>query len=397
MFVVPAPGVGDAEAGIEAIWTFVNDGELVATGGIPPSVIAGYELPGFEINEKALADFEAELVDVENQGYKLAGVESFSRHLQALNYAPQQLSTVFDGTWQPDDTYNVWRWMGISVAHWERDNEVRTGNVRSHQELQLAETLESHAQAQGLDTADEKAKIKNGWRHQVFAEVTDATGWSPAEIEVNYGLNESEDALEAAQTVIASLKSKLGLDLAKIDTRAGSVEAAEEEGDENYPEIEPPVSATIVVSPTWSFQEKYYKISEEQTLVEIVFTPGAGAEAGKDFLRVEFPRTIERLIVSPALTYGLVQDEPLADFTFEHFHHALPNGLIGLGENLFVVEDTKYVHIAGRISKSEAAIVFEDQSMQPLETTWRFILVQGDVQKALDVAEAVNYFPIGIR
>ncbi|HDH96569.1 MAG TPA: hypothetical protein ENF73_02430, partial [Proteobacteria bacterium] len=69
-YVIFGPKGADWESPqIEVSWTYLDDGELLATGGLDP-----YFAPIFKYDPQALAEYEARLEDLEEQGYEIATI-----------------------------------------------------------------------------------------------------------------------------------------------------------------------------------------------------------------------------------------------------------------------------------------------------------------------------------
>ena len=96
-----------------------------------------------------------------------------------------------DGTWQPNSTEGVSRWLGAGGL-WginERDNDVRSLGAMAHRELLAAETI---AKAAGLDVKEE---IDGGFRLLFLGEVSDGTGINPFRGEIEYAIGHFTEAL----------------------------------------------------------------------------------------------------------------------------------------------------------------------------------------------------------
>ena len=133
------------------------------------------------------------------------------------------MGAVLDGTWQPSSTDGIHRWMGgMGVTPWsgnEKDNVVRTANIRTGINLRAADVLIDYAE----DTLSEdysafRDSMWDAWRHLLFAEVSDATGINPWIGEVNYSLGHSTEADLIAEYVVTELKADLETNYAAIDT-----------------------------------------------------------------------------------------------------------------------------------------------------------------------------------
>ena len=122
---------------------------------------------------------------------------------------------LLDGTWQPDSTDGISRWLGGFGLWWvdERDNDVRTLGAMAHRELVAAETI---AKTNGIDA---KTELDGAWRLLALGQVTDATGINPFRGEIEYGIAHFTEVLRIARDVIH--RAKDGSSSVTIDTEAG--------------------------------------------------------------------------------------------------------------------------------------------------------------------------------
>ncbi|HOX28327.1 MAG TPA: hypothetical protein PLQ76_04135, partial [bacterium] len=105
----------DEHANIDVHWTFCDDGELLPTNRATP-----YS-EHYQYRPEAMAKYESELEALEKDGYRIGKISDYMREVKAAGVQPSVLKAAPDGTWQPDDTENVFRWMGDHVGQHERD------------------------------------------------------------------------------------------------------------------------------------------------------------------------------------------------------------------------------------------------------------------------------------
>src|SRR5262249_38931084 len=131
--------------------------------------------------------FVTRLEALEADGWAIAGISDWVTTLQGAGVSPQELPAVLDGTWQPDDTENVARWMGNggAFAATERDNGILTGNIQAGRMALAAEV--ALAAAGSAAPANGEDEIARAWRDLFLGEVSDTTGWNPIPGEVIYG------------------------------------------------------------------------------------------------------------------------------------------------------------------------------------------------------------------
>ncbi|MFT3770567.1 MAG: hypothetical protein QM820_34505 [Minicystis sp.] len=360
---------------IQVAWTFFDDGELLATNKMNP-----YFPDLFMKNEKALADYEAEVSALEGQGFAITTV---SKYVAAVkDKVPiADPPPLLDGTWQPGSTDGVHRWLG-GGGLWgkdERDNDMRTLASLAHRELLAAETIAAKV---GLDAT---ATLADAWRLLALGEVSDATGINPFRGEAEYGIGHLTETLRIAREVIEDAKAKLGMEKAAIDPASGEVTEGEADAFRGK-ETAAPITLVIdggdrAVTETWE------EVQPGLVRVEIGFD-----NAESRFISVRFPGAMDdEIVTTRALDDTVPASYPRSAFTFEHFHLPLPIGMVGLGGGSFLVQDQARVHLAAQIFRDSGDVVFADETATSGETaTWVFYVLEGTAEDAVTFARALN-------
>lgn len=373
LLIAGAKGVSTSEVEVE--WTFFDDGELLATGDIDP-----YFVEVFFEKPEAVAEYEARLVDLEAQGYRIATVDQYARAVESL-MIPATPPRLLDGTWQPKSTQAVKRWLG-GAGVWraqERDNHVRTLGMVAHRELTAAETI---AAAAGLDARE---KLDGAWRILFLGQVSDGSGINPFRGEIQYAIAHLAEATRVAREVIDEGKELLGLTDALIDPLTGGVSPAEGTDPLRGTPVEPPLTIDSdpgdrLVTQAWE------QLGPGHYRVAIDFGPGEF-----NVIRASFPGSGDDLTVTLALQDDRAATYRRSDFAFETFYLALPTGLISLGPNQFVIKDQATVHLAAEIHRDRGDVVFTDETAGFMESqTWVFHLVDGTAARAVELARAIN-------
>lgn len=375
--VVGAKGV-DWTSGadhVRADWTFFDDGELLATGGYNP-----YFPDLFKRDDAALADYEAKLAALEADGYSITTVAKYAAKVKPL-FTPVDPPPLIDGTWQPNSTDGVSRWLGAGGL-WginERDNDVRTAAAIAHREIIAAETIAAEAD---LDAA---SAVADAWRLLALGEVSDATGINPFRGEVEYGLAHITEATRVARDVIRDAKAKLSLATVAIDPAAGSV--IEGGADElRGAEIDAPLAISIDAGER-AVEQRWERVTSHVTRVALTFAAGDDRN-----LRVTFPGTLDDDLVT---TRALDDTAPVAyarsAFTFDDIYLPLPIGMVGRGGGSFVIEDQAYVHVAAGVARDRGDVTFADGTAPAGEAaTWVFYVIDGTPEDAVTLARAIN-------
>ncbi|MCC6552315.1 MAG: hypothetical protein IT372_04740 [Polyangiaceae bacterium] len=385
LLVVGAKGVEYHQDGVDVsvTWTFLDDGELLATNDMNP-----YLPDEFRHDPAAVAEYEDSLAQLEAEGFEITTVDKYVaavKDVVPLADPPPLL----DGTWQPNSTEAVKRWLGgggLWGIH-ERDNHVRTLGALAHRELVLAEALAARA---GLDA---KAALDSGFRMLALGQVSDASGINPFRGEIEYGIAHLAESLRIARDVITEAKAALGADTVTIDSGSGEVieEAAPEPeaGQSEAPQIALEISPDgRPVTETWEL------LAPGHHRVTIEF--GAGDSR---FLGVRFPGGAAGdlsgdLVITDALADGVIATYSRADFAFEDFYLALPTGLVSLGPGRFLVKDQARVHLAAQIFRDSLDVAFTDETAPAGEPqTWVFHVLDGTADEALALAHSLNVTP----
>ncbi|MBZ0270716.1 hypothetical protein K8I61_01670 [bacterium] len=387
--VVGAKGVNYNAGELRLEWTFLGDGELLATCDLDP-----YFPPIFNHYPKCVEEYETTLENLEADGWDIATVKEYVDAARDLGIQPETPPDLFDGTWQPSSTNGVWRWLGgagLWRAH-ERDNHVRTLCEIAYRELRAAQTA---AGAAGLDADDE---IRELWRLLSLAMVTDGTGINPYQGEVGYAISRAAEVARRARRLIVRAKDALGYDpddLVSINTVNETVMA------EDLVPPDPPVEPAGPFDVEITSQQR--EATGEWRLIAFGdpkiwrFDVHAADNDGRS-LRVIFPGDADEVIFTPALT----DEEPVvyerSQFVYEDWPMALANGLINLSDGVFLVKDMALVHIAAFVKPDSGNVRFRDDTLTPNSAfTWRFYVIEGELDQALAFANALNVNPTLFR
>lgn len=364
---------------ITAAWTFVDDGELLATGGIDP-----YFPDLFKKKPSAIAEYERSLADLEAAGYVISTVSAYAEAIRGV--VPRtEAPALLDGTWQPKSTDGIHKWLGGGGIHLadERDGDVRTLATIAHRELVAAGAIADEA---GLDA---KSDLDAAWRLLALGEVSDGSGINPFRGEIEYSLAHLAEATRIARDVIRTAKAKLGDPTARVwidPTRLTSAPPTAPTP------LDAPALPLVIQAGDRSVKQRWSLVKPGEARVVLDFGPGADRT-----ISVTFPGVAGDLVFTPGLA-----DTPVHRarelYSFEHYYLALPDGLIGLGGGGFVVQDQAFVHVAARVVKAGYDVEFLDETAPPDEpVTWAFHVVTGAEADATAVARGLNVTPGLVR
>ncbi|MEW5945384.1 MAG: hypothetical protein AB1742_04220 [bacterium] len=386
--VIGGKGVKYEDGGVKLSleWTFFDDGELLATGRTSP-----YS-PDFRYDPAALAGYEDRLARLEADGVKLVTVGGCVRALKALGVKPAPLKPVLDGTWQAGETDNVFRWMGDYRGAHERDDEVLTTTYRSRTLLAAAETalIRLKNTGAGVDALEET--LAEAWRKQLLAEVSDSTGWTPAPGEIEYALEMDRSAADAARGIIEAVKSRLNAPFVRINIATGEVVPA---AAQDEPAVRERTECPVKVLLEGGFRDSELyceRAGERRWDVVARFTT---KDWFRNDVRMVFPRTIDRIVYSPALMEYRVVEYPLDAFKPEKeaFYLPSPNGLIGIGENVSLIKHAGSVHAAWEYGLREKTVALRMLRPRNARYEWRVSVVMGTPAEAVEEAKRINTHP----
>lgn len=383
--------------GFSVRFYFVGDGETLLTADTNP-----YLGSAFKFDPASADRFVDELNSLLAQGYFLTTVQDYVQYLHEAGVKPVPLPYSIDGTWRPADSHNLFAWMGRGGLFGtdEADNEVLTSLERARIALQAAETALIWAQGQdlGLDHDHLSALLWQGIRSLVLGEVSDSTGWNPWRGEVRYSLEHAKAAFEAASQVLEAVRSASTKPVVLVDIRKGEVKVGPDplKTPDRVPVEEAPLQ--VSVSTNFEYTSKWLKwLTEAQKplIFEYILTLKR-KDPSSNFVRIEFERTEDRLIYSPAML-DEVADLPLSQIPGHEGKVNVPcaNGLLGLGGNRFLIKDLQTVHLAAFLPKDKKVVFFEDQTLngEGPYTLRFFLLTEATKEEALDFAVTVNSAP----
>ena len=381
---------------VEVEWNFFDDGELLATGGQAP-----YMGKAFQKSDSAIAAYEQELLDAEARGFEIAGITDFVGYLEAQNLPLPELPRMLDGTWQPQSTDSMKRWLGASglldLAYGcERDNQVLTQNTVAHHWLRVAETVIAHAEKQELI---ETGSLRERWfeclRHLLWAQVSDASGINPFLKEVQYGLFHGGEAQRCAQAIIDELTPGMGGPYLEVDTERGTVAPVDDLPFGQSDAVAALLTAAdgyLVEAPGRTVHEQWERLGGKDNLYRLTLTVSP-PQNGERQLSVVFPHTdADGFDLMPGLVEDRVVSYPAGSFAFEEGRISLPlpAGLVRLREGLWLIQQTDTVHVAATF-RLDDRVRFVDETLDPDgEVQWVFWLYQGEEADALALARHLN-------
>ena len=396
--LVVGPGGVDPESGIEVTWPFFDDGELRAVlGGANP-----YLAPAAPHDPARVAEYEAELRALADEGWKHTTITDYVHQLAGIGVTLPTAPPLLDGTWQPASTDSIHRWLGgrsQANVNDEQDNRIRAGNAVARMHVDATQVLVDAARDAGHSSDDWDREMHEIWRALWHAQVSDASGVNPWRGEVLWCLGLNEEAIARSEALRDELLGALGWQHVQLDLASREATSIDE-----IPTGEPPATTdpwfdvALRADGRTTEIEWFEAGGEDRARLEISFSVADECE-GCDPKRIEahFPFTGTTIAYSP----GLIEDEVRAyDFSefswlLDEVYLPLPNGLISLGDDLWLIKHTRAVHIAARLSPSDEFVRFIDAAIWA-ETAdhWVFDVFRGSAEDALAAANRINIDPV---
>nr|WP_321486014.1 hypothetical protein [uncultured Draconibacterium sp.] len=360
-------------------WThsFLDDGEVFNSLDYRSNF---YRVP--EQEKKNIERFRK----LEKEGYKFVTMSELAEKIKNLKgYEIPDYPFVPEGTWNMS-VCGPYMWMGRQRSGVETDGITRALSYDLRGKLLMYERLVEYAEKQGNNVSQLDSLIERSWRHLLLSEVSDASGWTPWLVEVQYTANEVANAKKELKEVEKRLLKILpfGDKTWKVDTKSGSVETVSsekaQEAKESFFPIPVYVRAAVTTTSVKQINENLYRIDincqrPADGAVEIVFdTPPQGlyySSGAGEHISVEIPNNLKN---DPAM--------------------ALSNGFIYLNNGYGLVKDCTVEHLAATWKVSEQKLVFRQELAETNpEMNMRFYLVKGDKTEGLNFANALNTWP----
>lgn len=375
-------GVDQNGAEVELQWTFMDDGEVAfSEGRLNP-----YFGLDYVVDPEKIAEHIAQLEAMETAGYTHVTIAEAVRALKKRGVAFADLPPVLDGTWQPADTNNVFRWMGGGglFRAFEADSDVLASIWRARTAVERLE----------LETAgDPEAAfgVRAAWREALLAQVSDSTGWNPFINEIRYSFERAEAARSLAadvrvcrglepdreRTIACTPSSKTLAELgAEVIAPARRITARIESCASNFGEL----TRIAIDVPKLVEQEKLLDAND--------------MESKEREVELRFRQTSRTFGLATAFTEG-VQSIALDDYTFESMGIALPIGLIELSPKRWVIQDLHSGRVAALIARTgadEGWVRFMDFVVSRAASSTRlYYLADGlEADEARALAETIN-------
>lgn len=377
--------------------------------------------------------------ELEKKGFKVCTVEDYIKRVKELKLKPEEGPYLTDGSWNTRYYQGVYLWMGWYRLNWERDAELRSLTYRTRSHLLVIEKL--------IQWAAEKNHpnilllqywMKLAWKHLLLAEVSDSTGQQPFIIEIYYTEAECKACERYLTKIIHEVKSFYQLPQFFINVENSTqcefsheICMHEDFDVKVKPELirrffPHPIELLRInksktkytihrVNDTFGADDRHYIL--DISLKPRSITPfwkrimAFMRDGGKmphfseiydnnlgNYTGILFPLWENKVIYSPACLENKLHQYDQKEFDFTRTWLPLPNGLIGLGKDYYIIKHNNFgdTHIACTLnfnSKPSSAGFLLLNPPMGREFHWRFSIFQGTQSEALDIANKINVFP----
>lgn len=367
----------------ELQWTFMDDGEIAfSEGRLNPYFGADYVL-----DPNAIAAHVDRLRMMEEAGFVHATIAEAAEAMKKRGMTVQTLPTSLDGTWQPDDTGNVYRWMGGSglFRAQERDSAVLAAIWRGRNAIEgLEEVLREpdEQQARGMLAA---------WRQSLLSQVSDSTGWNPFIGEVDYSFFKA-NAAEAMVTSVAECAEVTPKAVEAVACSAASTSLA----DLGAEVVAPTRAVETIVESCDLGAGTVHRITlkTEALVMEEPLFDQTEAEGNDRNVELRFGPLARTFALQPALADAAVTYD-LDAMAFEWTGIPLPHGVMQIGGDRWVIQDHTTGRTAAlltRMGDDMDVVRFADTTVSRASASApRYYVVDGvDSETAVSLAARIN-------
>lgn len=322
-----------------------------------------------------------------SEGYKFVTISELANKIKNLKgYKIPDYPFVPEGTWNMS-VCGPFMWLGRQRSGVETDGITRALSFQERSRVLMVQRLVQYAESKGIDVTEQKKLLEEAWKHLLNSEVSDASGWTPLLVEVQYAANEVADADMVLKKIMDKLKNLVPLEeniTYRLDTKTGNItpEVSEKEieGSASYLPIPIAILAKKAITSVKKFSDNLYRLDitckrPANGAVEVTFdTPASGlyysAGAGED-IAVEIPTDLKH---DPAFS--------------------LSNGFIYLNNGYSLIKDCSVEHLAATWKMKEQKLVFrEELAKNNPQMKMRFYIVKGDVRDGLKLGNELNTWP----
>ncbi|NUM58718.1 MAG: hypothetical protein HUU56_08815 [Bdellovibrionaceae bacterium] len=411
-------------------WVFKGDAELAVTGKANNPYFAYLGINSlFKTSTKSIQELSNEMLNYEKQGIKIVTISEYFSTVKRQNLKPAVAADILDKM-RGNFTNNVWLWMGDNRNIFAEDDiKVRSINYESRNWLLAAETAFNKLLKKTSKSYSKKlhelSNFEELWKLQLKAEVSDATGLGlPFPIEVKTSLQQSEEVIRISKEILTEILLSEGKSSIQIDTKSKHISFDLEEkyfegGLRNHLPLGKKnefkyklVQGQRGIIKQWQNQDnegplpviftgsgnhlsQWSQLDNNFWKLQIFWYPTIPQSLSINFQKngIVFPFYHDIVEYSPALLEDQIKEYPLSMFTFEKIYLPLSNGLIGIGNQFYIIKENISNHVAVKLEKNVKTVTFETRNPPMKKNIWSFYVFRGDKEEALKWAQRINTHP----
>ena len=356
------PGAAGEFSGLRWLWYHCGDGNHFGAIHKPDDLEHCYYDPVW------CALCTRQILSYRARGYKLSTIREF---VDALDWSEAvQLPPLIDGCWNPRIAEGLMCWMGRNATVWENDATVLAATARARARLIAAERA-----VDTLGSATETSKVDGAWAALLHAQISDALGWSAGGQAVQLALNTASHVAMTANQILDSVGCYDFYEPGFYKLPALC---------RNLDDIEPVA---------WPRPELFGAeglpacelINHDVCLCECRF------KSTETRCGLRFPLATAELEFCPAAMEHSPISMPISSLRPHSITLPLPNGMLKIAKDLYIVKDTQSVHVCATIDVATNTVAFAIDGAQLNQyMTWRFYFIAGPLEYALVCANIIN-------
>lgn len=333
---------------------------------------------------------EEQLKNLEQQGFIFSSINQFIQEIETSNFSAPDIKPLLDGAWNMEMCKGGYFWTGYNYSDAEDDILVRNQNWRSRSKLLAVEEFIKHFPKNIQTNAKLTKELQKAWEAQLLSEVSDSTGWFPDVNEVNVSIVESDKVLNYVANISNYLKLCISAGSIVVDTKAQSILARIQKS--NKAKLSKIEKHDLLIDEPKLLgmcgEMAYYELSNNIQRIVVDFSP-IGQQVG-----VEFALKLDYIIFSPALMDDEAVSYSTKLFSPKVIYLPLPNGLIGVQKDVFLIKHNEFLNIAGCVNCTENTLSFKIENPQKRKYHWEVTVFRGNLEAAIELARSINVNPI---
>jgi len=363
---------------IEWAWSFLDDGEVFNTLDYNSDF---YFVP--EQEKKSIDHFKK----LESEGYEFVTMSELVKILKGdKDYKIKEAPFIPEGTWNMN-VCGPFMWMGRQRSGVETDGITRALSYELRGEILAAEKLIAFVKQNGNDVTSLENLMDEAWKHLLLSEVSDASGWTPWLVEVQYTDNEVANAKMKLKKIYKTLNKMIPV-LSNgliVDTKTGKVIPLHNDIKKKTVESYLPIPVFVKAK---SYKSKVSKLSDNLFQLDISCKrPKDGA------VEIAFETASDGLLYSAG-----AGEETIVQVPTDLKHDpalALSNGFLYLGNGYTIMKDCSVEHLAVTWRQKEKRAVFrEELNENNPGMKMRFYVFKGSQEEGHKLANRLNTWPV---